>query len=289
MEAFVKKTNSSESAAEVSVRYIGQVGFLLNFGGLSVAIDPFLSDSLSRLPDFPPGMWVRNYPPPVVVSELSHLDLVLCTHDHMDHADPETLVGIAKAAPRCRFAGPRLAVREMEHMGLPKSQLAVLNEGTPFKFHDLTVDPVAAAHEDYVTDKEGFHRFLGYLFHWQGITLFHAGDTIVTPRLFKALKPYAIDIGFLPINGRDPHRNRFDIVGNMESCEAVQIASWLAGGKGFGLLVPTHFDLYPQNGASASDFVAAWETAPEPKPAFKIFRPGEEIVYRKPTKKKLPR
>ena len=270
------------NTAEVSVRYIGQVGFLLNFGGLNVAIDPFLTDSLNGLPGFPPGMWVRNYPPPVALSALSHLDLVLCTHDHMDHADPETLAGIAKAAPRCHFAGPRLTVREMERMGLPKGQLTVLNEGTPFKFRDLTVEPVAAAHEDYVADEKGFHRYLGYLLHWQGLTLFHAGDTIVTSRLFNALKSHAIDIGFLPINGRDAHRNRFEIVGNMGSGEAVQFASWLAGGKGFNLLVPTHYDLYPQNGASVADFVEAWDTASEPKPGFKVFRPGEEIVYRKP-------
>ncbi len=268
-------------SADVSIRYLGQVGFLFNLDGLTVAIDPYLTDAVDRIPGLPPAMMVRNYPPPVTPSGLSYLDLVLCTHDHMDHMDMETLTGIAKVAPQCRFAGPKFVVRELERAGFPKEQLTVLNEGTSFKFHDLVVEPVAAAHEDYETDAEGFHRYLGYLLHWHGLTLFHSGDTIATPRLFDTLRTHAIDVGFLPINGRDAHRRRFDIVGNMESREAIQLASWLAAGRGFGLLVPTHHDLYPLNGASVADFAAAWETAPEPKPGFKVFRPGEEIVWRK--------
>jgi len=206
---------------------------------------------------------------------------VLCTHDHLDHTDPETLAGIAKASPQCCFAGPRLSAREMEGAGLPREQITVLNEGVPFKFRNLLVDPVAAAHEDYEIDADGFHRYLGYLLHWEGFTLFHAGDTLATPRLFEALKPHAIDIGFLPINGRDGHRKRLDILGNMESREAIELASRLRAGKGFELLVPTHHDLYPNNGASVADFETACEAAPDPKPSFKVFLPGETIAYRK--------
>jgi len=278
----MKIANSKDRPVEVSVRYLGQFGFLFNFDGLSVAVDPYLTDSVDRIPGLPPGMFVRNYPPPVALSALSHLDLVLCTHDHMDHADPETLTGIAKAAPGCHFAGPRLSTRIMERVPIPRTQITVLNEGTPFRFQELMIEPVAASHEDYESDAEGFHRFLGYLLHWRGITLYHSGDTISTPRLFESLKTHAIDIGFLPINGRSAHRRKFDIIGNMDSAEAVQFAGWLAARKGFNLLVPTHYDLYTSNGAPVAEFVEAWDKAPEPKPGIKLFRPGEEIVYRKP-------
>jgi len=58
------KTTSDEEhkdAAELLVRYLGQVGFLLSFRGLTIAIDPYLTDSVDRLPGLPPGLWVRNY------------------------------------------------------------------------------------------------------------------------------------------------------------------------------------------------------------------------------------
>jgi len=261
----------------VTIRYLGQVGFLLRRRDLTVVIDPYLSDSGAR--ENP--VWVRNYHPPVPPQALRHVDLVLCTHDHGDHTDPESLLGILSASPNCRFAGPKISARQMERAGIPSSQITVLNEGSGLTLHDLTVEPVAAAHEDYEVDADGHHRYLGYLLHWGGLTLYHAGDTLATPELEKAVGRYAIDVGFLPINGRSAERRKQDIVGNMDSAEAIHFSANLAGKKGFHLLVPTHYDLYAINGAELSEFVALWEKALNPKPAFKSFLPGEQIVYEK--------
>jgi L-ascorbate metabolism protein UlaG (beta-lactamase superfamily) len=259
----------------LTISYLGQVGFLFRCGGLTVAIDPYLSDSGAAAS----SIWVRNYAPPVAPHALRDVDLVLCTHDHGDHTDPESLLGILSGSPRCRFAGPKISAREMERAGIPASQITVLNEDAGLTLQDLTVEPVAAAHEDYETDPEGHHRYLGYLLRWGGLNLYHAGDTIVTPELEKAVGRYPIDIGFLPINGRSEERRRQDIVGNMDSAEAVAFSARLAKKNGFRLLVPTHYDLYAVNGADPADFAALWEKTPGPKPAFKTFRPGEEFVY----------
>ena len=260
---------------DLAICYLGQVGFLFRRRGLTVVIDPYLSDSGAAANP----IWVRNYEPPVQPHALREVDLVLCTHDHGDHTDPESLLGILSASPRCRFAGPKLSAREMERAGIPKSQITVLNEGAGLSLQDLTVEPVAAAHEDYETDPEGHHRYLGYLLHWGGLTLYHAGDTVVTPELEQAVGRYPIDIGFLPINGRSEDRRKQDIVGNMDSAEAIHFAAKLARQKGFRLLVPTHYDLYPINGADVADFAALWEKTSEPKPKFKTFLPGEEIAF----------
>ncbi|MCE0499246.1 MAG: MBL fold metallo-hydrolase [Methylacidiphilales bacterium] len=259
------------------IRYLGQVGFLFQHHGLTVVIDPYLSDSVAEAD----SIWVRNYRPPVQPHALHGVDLVLCTHDHGDHTDPESLLGILSASPKCHFAGPKISAREMERAGIPQSQITVLNEDSGLTLRDLTVEPVAAAHEEYETDPEGHHRFLGYLLHWDGITLYHAGDTVVTPELENAVGQHAIEIGFLPINGRSDERHKQDIVGNMDAAEAIRFSAALAKKKGFHLLVPTHYDLFAINGAELAHFAAIWEKTPEPKPKFRSFRPGEQIVYQR--------
>ena len=271
--------NSSAAAPQqeadtLTTHYIGQVGFLFKRHGLTVVIDPYLSDSGAEANP----IWVRNYPAPVKADSLHGVDLVLCTHDHGDHTDPASLRGILAASPKCRFAGPKQSVKEMERAGIPSSQITVLNEGVGLTLQDLKIEPIAAAHEDYEKDSAGHHRYLSYLLHWGGITLFHAGDTLVTPELEKAVGRTSIDIGFLPINGRSEERRKLDIVGNMDSAEAIQFATRLARNKGFHLLVPTHYDLYSINDAKLAHFFGLWENTPEPKPSVKAFRPGEKIV-----------
>jgi len=260
----------------LSIRYLGQVGFLLQRNGISIVIDPFLSEPASS----PGSIWIRSYPPPVLPEVLREVDLVLCTHDHADHTDPESLLGIRAASPACRFAGPRISAREMARAGIPVDRITVLNEGISLPLGGLMVEPVAAAHEDYETDEESYHRYLGYLLHWDGITVYHAGDTVITPKLERTLSLHRIDIGFLPINGRDRKRRRQDIVGNMNASEALRLATRLERRRGFHLLVPTHYDLYKCNGAELGDFVGLWDKTSAPKPAFKILQPGEEFDYR---------
>ncbi|MEI6071734.1 MAG: MBL fold metallo-hydrolase [Verrucomicrobiae bacterium] len=274
---------SRHETGGIAIHYLGQVGFLLQHRGLSVVIDPYLTDSVDRLEGFPSGFWVRSYPPPVSPCSLQGIDLVLCTHDHLDHTDPETLLGIAAASPGCRFAAPKASAEAMLRAGIDAGRIDVLNEGLPYSFRELLVEPVAAAHEEYETDIEGRHRFLGYLLHWDEITLFHAGDTVITPRLSETLSKHAIHVAFLPINGGDDARRKLGIVGNMNAAEAVALAVQ----QRFGLLVPTHYDLYPNNGAALAGFAASLETHPvADRPKFKAFQPGERIVYRKPDRQR---
>ena len=268
---------SRHESAGFAVWYLGQCGFLLQHRGLTVAVDPYLSDSVDRLAGFPENYWVRNYPPPVAPGQLGHVDLVLCTHDHLDHTDPETLRAIAAASPACRFAGPRLSVEEMRRACLDESRLTVLNEGQPFPFRDLVVDPIACAHEEYEQDADGFHRYLSYLLRWRGMTFYHAGDTVATPRLSARLAREIIDVAFLPINGGDEARRTVGVVGNMDAPAAAR----LAGELRVELVAPTHHDLYPCNGAEVAGFVAALEATPAPQPKVKVFRPGERLVITK--------
>lgn len=256
----------------LTLQYLGQTGFLLTDGAHTLIIDPYLSYSVDNLPGFAPEFWIRNYPPPVAPSELRNVDLVLCSHDHLDHADPESLLGLAAASPHCRFAGPHQTVALFHQIGLVPARTFAVDADQPFAWHDATVKPIAAAHEDYEVDADGHHRFLGFLIHWHNRTLYHAGDTIATPQLSARLERERIDVGLLPVNGADDARRQLDIVGNMDVASALT----LADRHRFGLVVPMHFDLYPNNGLTPAQFAAAWFSHPAAKRVpLKLFEPGE--------------
>jgi len=268
---------SRHETGGVAIWYLGQVGFLLQHRGLTIAIDPYLSYSVDHLEGFPKNFWVRSYPPPVEAHQLHHVDLVLCTHDHLDHTDPETLRAIAIASPACLFAGPRVSVEEMKRGGIEAHRVKCLNDGRPFPFRDMIIEPIAAAHEDYEMDAGGFHRYLSYLLRWNGFALFHAGDTVATPQYSARLAGEIIDVAFIPINGANETRRKAGIVGNMDAMAAARFAKE----QRINLVVPTHYDLYPNNGADVAEFVSALETTPGRPTKLKIFQPGEGLVYAK--------
>jgi L-ascorbate metabolism protein UlaG (beta-lactamase superfamily) len=263
------------SLVSAAIQYIGQVGVIMSRNGFKLAVDPYLTDSVDRLPDPPKGFWTRSYAPPVDARELDDLDLVLITHEHLDHLDPETLLLIAEASPSCRFAGPAVCAGMLREIGIAGERVDSLRYGEAFACGGgLTVHPIPAWHESRIVDDAGRDRFLGYMLEWGGITIYHAGDTLVEEELIAILRNYAIDVGMLPINGRDVFRHRLGIDGNMNAREAAA----LAADVGMGIVVPLHFDLYPNNSEGITGFVGElFERHPGQR--YHIFQPGEIWVY----------
>jgi L-ascorbate 6-phosphate lactonase len=223
----------------------------------------------------PEGFWTRNYAPPVDAASLTDLNLVLVTHEHLDHLDPETLLQIADASPSCTFAGPGVCAVILKEIGIAEERVKTLRFGQAYDCEGgLTIHPIPAWHETRMTDDEGRDRFLGYMLAWDGITIYHAGDTLVQEELISILKQYRIDVGMLPINGRDIFRHRLGIDGNMNAREAAA----LAVDTEMGVVVPLHFDLYPNNSEGIAGFVSELYDRYRGQ-RYHIFQPGEIWVY----------
>src|SRR4051812_32826259 len=113
--------------------WIGQSGFMLKTpGGLIVAIDPYLTDSRSD-----GGRHERLLPPPINPSAL-RCDLILCSHDHPDHADPETLLPALRAAPAL-VAGPPTVCARLARLGIAPARLRRLAVGDTLVWRDVRV------------------------------------------------------------------------------------------------------------------------------------------------------
>jgi L-ascorbate metabolism protein UlaG (beta-lactamase superfamily) len=220
---------------------LGQSGFRLVFGDAVVYVDPYLSDSVAECcgPRFR-----RRVPAPFAPEQVRDADLVLITHAHLDHCDPGTLPGLAKASPGCLFLAPREVGRELERMDVePRRIVEPELHWIPVE-PGLRVRPVPAAHPEPELDEDGHHRFFGFVIEYAGRRIYHAGDTSAHELLISELRELApIDVALLPVNERNFFRARMDIVGNMSVREAFGLAEEIGARQ----VVPMHWDMFEPN------------------------------------------
>lgn len=258
---------------QAAIWYLGQEGILLKSCGHFLAVDPYLSDYVDRncsqaIP------WKRAYAPPIAPEALDFLDVVLCTHVHADHADPDTLPVIARANPNTKFIVPAPELDTIASYGIDREQLIPACADKPITVGCFTVTPIPSAHEVLHRDEHGNYRELGYIIDSPAGRFFHAGDMCMYDGLTERLTD--IDVAFLPINGRDYFRNQLDIIGNFDCIEAVTLAKII----GAGLLIPLHHDLYAVNGLHPSVFVNTVHELDQFR-RFHIFAPGERYIFQK--------
>lgn len=207
---------------EVALWWTGQAGFLLRHREVRIGVDLYLSDSLARKYAGRPYPHRRMVPVPVAPGSLSMLDLVLCTHAHTDHMDPDTLAAIAAASPACRFVVPRAERAKALERGVPADRLIAVTAGDARTLADgVSLSVVPAAHEERQQDADGNEVFLGYVLRLGSRTLYHPGDCVPYEGQAGWLEPHAIDLALLPVNGRDAQRAAQGVPGNFHLDEAV--------------------------------------------------------------------
>jgi L-ascorbate 6-phosphate lactonase len=233
--------------------WLGQSGFRLRDpdGGPVVFVDPFLSDN----PD-------RTWQAPVGPDALAQADLVLCTHQHIDHFDQPAL----KAANRTPGASFKLVVPQpivdmALALGIPRDRVIGTQPGQTLEWPGVRVHPVPACHGVNMSDaysfgkdlSDGLVRYLGYVIELGGVRAYHAGDTIVYRGQEEDLKPLKPHLALLPINGRGFYREtERNIVGNAGPREAAHLAVDI----GAQVLVPMHWDIFPFNRGFPRDVVS---------------------------------
>jgi L-ascorbate 6-phosphate lactonase len=230
--------------------WLGQAGFVFRSADATVVVDPFLTNF---------GDFGRTYPPPLSPAELPDTDVLLCTHDHADHIDPEGVPLLLEAAPHARLVLPAaVAAPVCERLGLDRARATGIEAGERVDVAGVMIEAIAALHGDVPADGYGFHRdphgrhpFLGYVLELAGVRIAHLGDTLVYDGLAETLRDAALDVLILPINGRSFFREQRDLVGNMNAFEAAELAE-LAAAR---LTVPVHWDLFADNAEDPDHFV----------------------------------
>jgi L-ascorbate metabolism protein UlaG (beta-lactamase superfamily) len=239
----MRLVDATGEAGRLRLTWLGQGGWLIRSAPATVVIDPYLSDSLARKYEGTIYPHVRLHPAPVRADELDDVDLVLCSHRHTDHMDPETLLGITTASPESVVVVPAAWRAHAISMGLESARVIGASEGAPLEWAGVRVDPVLAAHESLERDSEGNSLFLGYVLTVDGVRVYHSGDCIPYAGQAEELRGLGVDVAILPVNGRDATRAQNGVPGNFHPEEAVALAKDI----GARVMVASHFGLFDFN------------------------------------------
>jgi len=246
--------------------WLGQSGFLLQWQGIHVLLDPYLSDSLTRKYSQTDKPHVRMTALVIDPGQLSFVDIATSSHNHTDHLDAETLGPILSGNPGLKLVIPE-ANRSFvaDRLKIDATVPIGLDDGRTIELLGLQFFGVASAHETVERDEQGRVKALGYVLQFGGWTLYHSGDTLRYDGMAEKLRPFAIDVALLPINGRVPERR---VPGNLSGPEAAQLAHDI----GAKLVIPCHYAMFEFNTASPDAFVSACRCLDQP---FRILRGGE--------------
>lgn len=210
----------------MKVAFLGQAGLLFNFDGLRVMVDPYFSDSVGKLH---PEKNRRQKTDITLLEERP--DVLILTHDHLDHTDPETLeILLEKHSGICVLAG-RNAWETARQFGGDHNYVC-FTPGCLWTEGSVSFEAVFAAHSD--------PEAIGVLIRHKGKAYYITGDTLRSRRVAESLgcQPDAV---FLPVNG---------VGNNMNMVDAAIFAKEIGAKQA----VPIHFGMFDNLDASAFAF-----------------------------------
>lgn len=250
----------------LAIWFLGQESVIIKGDGVTVYVDPYVSDHL----DLP-----RTYPAPIAPEDITGADLCLITHEHVDHMDAGTLPIFHRQNKEALIMAPACCKPELIEMGIHTSQILEANDSQEAElFSKVKITTIPAAHEQLDKDPNGKPRFVGYVIQLNGVTLYHAGDTVLFPELVEQMSTIQPDVALLPINGADYFRRERGIVGNMNYREAAEYAVRI----GAETVIPLHYDVFAGNAEKPGHFVDyLYEHFPEQK--CHVMARGERFVY----------
>jgi L-ascorbate 6-phosphate lactonase len=213
----------------IAIGWLGQAGFLFkNSAGLSLAADPYLTDSVERIWGF------KRLMASVAVPEEFAPDILAATHFHEDHLDIDALPVILNNGKTTLLA-PSSCIERIKPLDVPASAYRVFNKGDTFARDGLKLEAVYADHGDMVPDP------IGLLVEMEGIKIYLTGDTAYVPRSMKRAIDYKPDLLIAPVNGAN---------GNMNGEEAAR----LAVDCGAKAVIPCHFWTFAEHLGNPQDF-----------------------------------
>ncbi len=254
-DAFLADVESVDDRGALHLWWLGQSGFLVRWQGRYLLLDPYLSDSLTLKYAGSDRPHVRMTRRVVAPELLGFVDVVASTHNHTDHLDRDTLLPIldAGAALVCPAANRDFAAERLGRE--PQVDLA---DGESAELAGFELEAVPAAHPHLAP------QYAGYVVRCGGGSIYHSGDSLVYEGMVERLRPHAVDVALLPINGK---------VDNMSGPEAAGLAHAI----GAGLVVPCHYEMFEFNTASPDAFAAECDRLGQP---YHVLRAGERLTLR---------
>ncbi len=217
----------------MEITWITQGGFIFEHSGHRLVIDPYLSDVAERTLNL-----TRLTETPVPMEDLRP-DTVFCSHNHIDHLDPEAIPQIAEYYPSCRFMGPQSVTDDILGMDVDPKRLTTLQVGMKVGMEKFQLIAVPARHSDPYA--------IGLVIQAGQKNIYVSGDTLYYPELAGDVldcsgRDIELDLVLICINGK---------MNNMDIAEAVNVVKQLQP----RLAAPMHYGLFAENTVDPEPFV----------------------------------
>ena len=202
----------------MKITWLGQAGLLFETAGKKIIVDPYLSDSVEKVNP-------KNYRRVPVDESFLKIkpDVIVLTHDHLDHTDPETLEHYLGEGSSLTLIAPYNAWQTARKFG-GSNNYVCLNRHSRFTVDGIEFYAVKAEHSDLMA--------VGIVINAEGKNYYVTGDTLYNDDIFADL-PQDIEAIFLPVNGIGNNMNAYD-------------AQKFAEKTGAKTAVPMHFGLFDE-------------------------------------------
>lgn len=217
----------------MTVFWLGQAGLLFEFNGVRVMVDPYLSNSVEKVEP-------KNYRRLPIDESYFDIkpDILILTHNHLDHTDPETLERMfSKHSDICILASYNAWQTARKFGG--DNNYIMFNRGTVWTEKGIKFEAVYAEHSD--------DKAVGVIISYGGRNYYITGDTLYNKKVIKDIN-IPVDVVFLPING---------VGNNMNMTDAAHFAEEIKAKTA----VPIHFGMF--DSLNADDFNLKNRVIPE--------------------------
>ena len=246
--------------------WLGQSGFLLQWKGKRILVDPYLSDSLTK-------KYAATDKPHTRMSEsvlrpelLKNISVVTSSHNHTDHLDAETLIPVLKNNPGIKFIIPEANRKFVaERTGCENNFPIGLNDKQSITIDEFTFHGIPAKHNEIERDEAGNCKYMGYVIEFEKYKIYHSGDTLWFDEMVDLLKPFAVDVAILPINGNKPERK---VAGNLNCKEAAELGKAIYA----ACVIPCHYDMFDFSTADVNEFIIEAEKINQ---SYQVLKGGE--------------
>lgn len=202
----------------MKITWLGLAGLMMETGGKIIFIDPYLSNSVAKINPL-------NFRRVPVEERFLHIkpDVIICTHNHLDHVDPETLKYYLEGDCSVTVLASAAAWEEVRKFGGKHNYLR-FNRHTEITLGDIRFIAVKAEHSD--------PHSIGVIIEAEGKRYYVTGDSLYNTEIFEDI-PDQIDMLFLPVNGVGNNMNMTDA---KRFCERIKP----------GVAVPIHCGLFDE-------------------------------------------
>ena len=210
----------------MKITFLGQAGLLFELDGVRVMVDPYLSNSVEKVEP-------KNYRRLPIDESYFDIkpDILILTHNHLDHTDPETLERLfLRHSGICVLASYNAWQTTRKFGG--DNNYIMFNRGTVWTEKGIKFEAVYAEHSD--------DKAVGVIISYGGRNYYITGDTLYNKKVIKDIN-IPVDVVFLPING---------VGNNMNMTDAAHFAEEIKAKTA----VPIHFGMFDSLKAEKFDF-----------------------------------